>query len=88
MKSFKSQITVTFLLCKHKQNRDIEYTPVYFYSATKTIINSDKYTLDKSFQEILYRIDSWINEGSGWIIESIETQYVIISVHSPLIGST
>ena len=65
MKGFKYQITVTVLLCKHKQNGDIEYAPVYFNSATKTIINSDKYDLDKSFQEILYRIDNWINEGSG-----------------------
>ena len=24
--------------------------------------------LDKSVQEILYRIDNWINEGSGWIL--------------------
>ena len=44
--------------------------------------------LDKSFLEILYRIDSWINEGSGWIIESIEAQYVNISVYSLLSGST
>ena len=55
---------------------------------TKTVISSDKYDFDKSFQEILYRIDSWINQGSGWIIETIEAQYVSISVYSPLIGST
>ena len=76
------------MLCKHKQNRDVHYAPVYFNSATKTVNNSDKYDLDKSFQEILYKIDNWINEGSGWIIESIEAQYVNISVYSPLIGST
>ena len=88
MKSFKYQITVTVLLCKHKQNGDIEYAPVYYNSATKTVINSDKYDLDKSFQGILYRIDNWINERFNWIIESIEVQYVNISVFSPLIGST
>ena len=88
MKGFKYQITVTVLLCKHKQNGDIEYAPVYFNSAIKTVTNSEKSDLDKSFQEILYRIDNWINEGSGWIIESIEAQYVNISVYSPLIGST
>ena len=58
MKSFKYQVTVTVLLCKHKQNGDGEYTPVYFDSATKIVINSDKYDLGKSFQEILYRIDN------------------------------
>ena len=71
------------LLCKHKINGDIEYAPVHFNSATKTVINSDKYDL-----EILYRIDNWINEGSGWIIESIEAHYVNVSSYSPLIGGT
>ena len=52
------------------------------------MINSEKYDLDKSFQGILYRIDNWINEGSGWIIESINGEYVNISIHSPLIEST
>ena len=50
MKSFKYQITVTVLLLKHKQNRVIEYAPVYFKSATKIVINSE-FNLDKSFQE-------------------------------------
>ena len=27
--------------------------------------------LDKSFLEILYRIHDFINEGSGWVTESI-----------------
>ena len=57
MESFKYQITVTVLFCKHKENRDIEYSPVYFNSATKTVINSDKYDFDKSFQETLYIIE-------------------------------
>ena len=72
MKSFKCQITTKVLLSKHKINENIEYAPVYFNSAAETVINSDKYDLDKFFQELLYRIDNWINEGSGWIIESIE----------------
>ena len=61
----KYQITVRVLLCKYKGNGDTEYGPVYFKSATKPVINSDKYNLDKSFQEILYTIDNWINEESG-----------------------
>ena len=44
--------------------------------------------LDKFFQEIFYRIDDWINEGSGWMIESVDTEYVNISIYSPLSGST
>ena len=52
------------------------------------MINSDKFGLDKLFQEILYRIDNWINEGSGWIIEEIHNQYLNVSLYSPLIGTT
>ena len=44
--------------------------------------------LDKSFQEFLYRIHNWINEQSGWVIESVEAEYVNLSVFSPLSGSS
>ena len=56
---------------------------VYFNSTIKTVINSE-YNLDKSFQEILYRIDNMINEGPGWVTESIEAEYVNTSIYSPL----
>ena len=51
------------------------------------MINS-KYILDKSFQKLLYRINDWINEGSGWVIESRDVEYVNISDFIPLSGST
>ena len=51
------------------------------------MINS-KYTPDKSFQEILYRIDKWINGRAGWVIESRDAEYVNISFFSPLSEST
>ena len=77
IKVFKYQITVKVLLKKYKPNEEIEFAPVYFNSVTKLIIN-DRFKLEKYFQEILYRIDCWINQGSGWIIESIESQYINI----------
>ena len=86
MKGFKYQITVNVLLSKYKGNGDNEFATAYFSSATKTAINSDKYGFDRSFQEMLCRIDNWINQVSGWIIESIEAHYVNISVYSPLSG--
>ena len=33
-------------------------------------------------------IDAWINEGSSWIVESIESQYINISTYKPLLGSS
>ena len=85
-KDFKYQITGKILL-KESRPIEIEFSPVYFNSTTKTVINH-KFDLDKSFQEILYRIDNWINEGSGWIVESIKFQYINVSTFGPLIGSS
>ena len=64
MRGYKYQITVSALLSKDKMDGYTEYSPSYFNSAIKTVINSE-FSLDKSFQEILYRIDNLINEGSG-----------------------
>ena len=76
-KGFRNQATLKFLLKKYKPNGEIEFTPVYFNSI-KTVINH-KLGLDKPFQEILYRIDSQVNEGSGWIVELIKSRYMNIS---------
>ena len=62
MKGFKYQITMAVSLYKHKMDGNMEYSPVYFNSATKTVIDFE-YSLDKSFQEILYRIDNCIKKG-------------------------
>ena len=83
MKGFKYQATVKVLLSKDKRNEGIEYSSVYFNTITETVINSE-FSLNKSFKEILCRIDNWINEGSGWITESISGEYVNISKYSPL----
>ena len=82
-KSFKYQITVNVLLKKHKVDGEIEFRPVCFNSVTKTVANH-RFQLESSFQEILYVIDNWINAGSGWIIELIESQYINLSTNRPL----
>ena len=47
-----------------------------------------QFDLGKYFQEIFYRIDNWINQTSGSIVESIKSQYINTSTHKPLIGSS
>ena len=71
LKGFKYQLTLTVLLTKVKSNDDIEYSPVYFTSLTKTVINSNELKLDDCFNEIIYRLENWISHGSGWIDEEI-----------------
>ena len=76
------------MLKKYKPNEEIEFAPVCFNSVTKLVINN-KFKLEKSFQEILYSIDCWINQGSDRIvIESIESQYINISTYKPLLVSS
>ena len=67
-------------MLKKYKTTEIEFALVYFNSTTKTLINA--------FQEILHRIDSWINERSGWIAELIVSQYINISTYIPLSGSS
>ena len=86
-KGFKYQMMLKVMLKKYKPDGEIEFRPVYFNSTTKTVINH-KFSLENAFQEILYRIDNWINEGSGWIVELIESQYINISTYRPLSGSS
>ena len=86
-KGFKYQITLKVMLKKYTPNGEIELRPVYFSSTTKTVINH-QFSFGKLFQEIFYRFDSWINEGSGWIVELSESQYINVSTYRPLLGSS
>ena len=87
LKGFKYQITLAVLLSKVKNSGQIEYSPVYFNFLTKTIINSN-YKLDQPFQEIIYRLENWVSNGSGWIIEEIISQFLNASSYLSLTGST
>ena len=47
-----------------------------------------RFKFENSFQEIFHLIYICINEGSGWIVESIESQYIKISAYRSLSGSS
>ena len=78
-KSFKYQITVKVLLKKYKLNGEIEFAPVYFNSVTKTVINH-KFRLENYFQEILYMIDVWINNGSVGMLNQLSLNTLIFQL--------
>ena len=86
-KGFKYKVTVKVLLEKCELSGEIDFPPVYFNSLVETGINH-RSRLETSFHEVLYRIDVWINEGSGWNVESIESQYINISTYRPLSRSS
>ena len=90
MKGFKYQITLHATLKKNKlkdKAKYTEYAGVYLNSFIKIVINEDfELGIDKSFEDIFYRHDNWINEGPGWIIELINSQYLNISTYVPSLG--
>ena len=88
LKGFKYQIIKAVLLSKMKNSGETEYSPVYFNSLTKTIINFSRFKLDQAFQEIIYRLENWFSNGSGWIVEEIISQYLNLSSYLPLSEST
>ena len=89
MKGFKYQIGLFVTFKKHKLDSNVEYASVYLNSFIKTVINYDfDDGIDKSFSEILFRLDNWINEGSGWVVEMVNDQYLNISQYAPLVGSS
>ena len=89
MKGFKYQITLFVTLKKGKLDGTVEYAAVYLNSFVKAVINYDlDDSADKSFSEILFRLDNWINEGSGWVIERVNDQYLNITQYALLVGSS
>ena len=40
-----------------------------------------------SRQEILNTIDKWVSEGSGWVIDRIDSHYMNVTLYKPLNGS-
>ena len=89
VKGFKYQITLFVTLKKSKLDGAVEYAAVYLNSFVKAVINYDfDDNIDKSFSEILFRLDNWINEGSGWVIERLNDQYLNIGQYAPLVGSS
>ena len=88
LKVFKFQITMAVLLSKVKNSNEIEYSLVYFNSLAKTVIGSNKFGLNQVFQEIIYRLDNWVGNGCGLIVEEVDNQYLNVSSYLPLSGST
>ena len=60
-KGFKYQITLKVTLKQYKPNGEVEFTPVYFNSTTKTMINH-KFSLENAFKKFV--LDCWINRVS------------------------
>ena len=66
------------------------YKTAFFNGKAKTITkpNDTEPELNMSRQEILNRIDKWVSESSGWVIDRIDSHYINVTLYKPLNGSS
>ena len=66
------------------------YKTAFFNGNAKTITkpNDIEPELNMSRQEILNTIDKWVSEGSGWVIDRIDSHYLNVTLYKPLNGSS
>ena len=66
------------------------YKIAFFSGKAKTITkpNDKEPELNMSRQEILNTIDKWVSEGSGWVIDRIDSHYISVTLYKPLNGSS
>ena len=64
------------------------YKMAFFNGKAKTITTVDDIEpeLNMSRQEILNVIDKWVSEGSGWVIDRIDSHYINVTLYKPLNG--
>ena len=62
------------------------YKNAFFYEKAKTITktNDIEPEISMSRWEILNVIDKWVSEGSGWVIDRIDSHYINITTYRPL----
>ena len=60
------------------------YKTAFFNSKAKTITKSD----DIEPELNMSRIDKWISEGSGWVIDRIDSHHINVTNYTPLHGSS
>ena len=66
------------------------FKTTFFNGKAKTITKVDDIEpeLNMFRHEILSVIDKWISEGSGWVIDRIDSHYLNVTLYKPLNGSS
>ena len=88
IKNFKFQIMLQVTFPKEIKNYRAKYLPPIFSNPkTQADVNDlDINGLKVFYHTVLSRLQKWLGEGSGWINESIDVEYINISIYNPLVG--
>ena len=90
MRGFKFIETLEITFEKYSiENRVSIYKTAFFNGKAKTITKADdiEHELSMSRQDILNQIDQWVSEGSGWVIDRIDSHHINVTTYTPLHGS-
>ena len=66
------------------------YKTAFFNGKAKIVtkVDDSEPELNMFRQEILSVIDKWVSEGSGWVIDRIDSHYINVTLYKPLNGSS
>ena len=66
------------------------YKTAFFIGKAKIVTKVDDLEPEPNMsrQEILNTIDKWVSEGSGWVIDRIDSHYISVTLYKPLNGSS
>ena len=88
MKGFKFIETLVEMFHKDVANSqgvklETLYKTAFFNGKAKTITKAKdiRHKLSMSRQEILNTIDKWVSEGSGWVIDRIDSHYMNVTLY-------
>ena len=89
-KGLKINEILTIKLEKQVSEDETEVKTNYVHRDALAIISSDDIdsALENGRAILLNRLDKWVNQGSGWVIKSIEKHELSIARYQPLTGSS
>ena len=95
MNGFKFIRTLKITFCKRYVDPETKepafiYKTSYFNGKTKTVTNLDdiEYGINESDHHIMYFVNQWVSEGSGWTIDHLDGDFLNITLYDPLSGSS
>ena len=84
--TYKLSTTITLKIWNNATNTyDIEDA---HFNAKAITVTDQVFNLNKAYEKLKHRLDTWGGRGSGWIVDKIKAIHIKISNYSPLSGSS
>ena len=90
LKGVKFQLALKISLRKDRPDGAEEYTDPVLRHKQETLLRASEINeaLDKAFPRVLELLEKWMQRGSGWAIDRVETLWLDIARYRPLRGGS